>query len=160
MHAEPQKQHQWLKKFIGQWTSEANCSMGPDKPAAKTKGTETVRALGDLWVLCEGQGEMPGGCIANMLLTLGYDPQKQRFVGSWVGSMMTHLWVYEGELDAAEKVLTLNVEGPDCTNPGKTTRYQDIIEFKSDDHRTLTSRAVGPDGQWHQFMEAHYRRVK
>jgi len=27
--------------------------------------------------------------------------------------MITHLWVYEGQLDAAGKVLILNSEGPD-----------------------------------------------
>jgi hypothetical protein len=29
----------------------------------------------------------------------------------WIGLMMTYLWVYDGELDADERVLTLNAEG-------------------------------------------------
>jgi hypothetical protein len=33
-----------------------------------------------------------------------------------------------------------------------------VIEFKSDDHRVLTSHILGDDGEWHQFMTAHYRR--
>ena len=106
----------------------------------------------------EGQGEMPGGGDARMLLTLGYDPQRQRFVGTWLGSMMTHLWIYEGELDPNERVLTLNAEGPSFAAPEKRARYQDIIEIISPDHRTLTSRTQGDDGQWTQFMQAHYRR--
>ena len=103
---------------------------------------------------------MPGGSSAITLMTLGYDPQKERFVGTFIGSMMTNLWVYEDELDKDEKVLTLNTEGPDFTRPGKTAKYQDIIEFRSDDHRVLTSRALSEDGQWHQFMTAHYHRKK
>ena len=39
-------------------------------------------------------------------------------------------------------------------------KYQDVIAFVSDDHRTLTSRMLGPDGQWHQFMQAHYHRAR
>ncbi|HEX7771559.1 MAG TPA: DUF1579 family protein, partial [Pyrinomonadaceae bacterium] len=74
--------------------------------------------------------------------------------------MMTYLWVYEGELDKDEKVLTLNAEGPDFTKPGKMSKYQDVIEFMSDDHRVLTSRVLGEDGQWHHFMTAHYHRKK
>ena len=45
---------------------------------------------------------MPGGGTATTMMTLGDDPQKKRFVGTWVGSMMTYLSVYDGELDAAE----------------------------------------------------------
>jgi uncharacterized protein DUF1579 len=47
-------------------------------------------------------------------MTLGYDPEKKQYVGTWVGSMMSYLWVYDGSLDAEEKVLTLNAEGPSC----------------------------------------------
>src|SRR5687768_10904266 len=108
MKTEPQKQHHWLQKLVGEWVMESEAAMGPDQPTVKFKGTEKVRSLGELWVLCEGQGEMPGGGIANMLMTLGYDPKKNRYVGTWIGSMMTHMWIYDGSLDAAEKILTLN----------------------------------------------------
>jgi hypothetical protein len=159
MNAEPQKEHGWLQRMVGEWTSEATCSMGPDQPPSTMQGKETVRTLGGLWVLAEGQGEMPDGGPANTLMTLGYDPQKKRFVGTFIGSMMTHLWPYDGALDAAERVLTLDSEGPDFTGE-KMAKYQDIIEFKSDDHRVMTSRVLGDDGAWHQFMEAHYRRKR
>src|SRR5688572_24232214 len=160
MKAEPQKQHQWLHKLVGEWTYESEASMGPDQPPSKFKGAETVRSLGGLWVICDGQGEMPGGDTANMIMTLGFDPQKQRFVGTWLGSMMTHLWVYDGSLDAAERVLTLSAEGPSFVAEGKMAKYQDIIEFIDDDHRTLTSRFLSDDGTWQQFMTAHYHRRK
>jgi hypothetical protein len=94
------------------------------------------------------------------VLTLGYDPQQQRYVGTWIGSMMTHLWLYEGSLDAAGRVLTLNAEGPDMAAAGKMAQYKDMIDLKSDDHRVLTSHIRGEDGEWHGFMTAHYRRVK
>jgi hypothetical protein len=158
MHAEPQSQHKWLAKLVGEWTYEHECVPAEGKPVEKLAGTERVRRLGELWVLCEGRGPMPDGAEATMLMSLGYDPARQKFVGSWIGSMMTHMWVYEGELDPSGRVLTLNAEGPSFTAPGKTARYQDVIEFKSDDHRTLTSRCLGEDGTWTQFMQAHYRR--
>jgi hypothetical protein len=72
--------------------------------------------------------------------------------------MMTYLWVYAGSLDAAEKVLTLNAEGPSCAGDGKLVKYKDQIEIKSDDHRVLTSHMLGDDGKWHPFMTANYRR--
>ena len=67
------------------------------------------------------------------------DPKAKRFKGTWVGSMITHLWVYDGTLDAARKVLTLTAEGPSFTGDGTTSKYRDVAEIKSRDHRTLTS---------------------
>jgi hypothetical protein len=101
---------------------------------------------------------MPGCGPATTMMILGYDPQKKRFLGTWIGSMMTHMWVYDGVLDASENVLTLDTEGPSMAGDGKMAKYQDIIEFKSDDHRTLASQVLGDDGKWHRFMTAHYRR--
>jgi hypothetical protein len=73
---------------------------------------------------------------------------------------MTHLWIYDGELDAAGKVLTLAAEGPSFTDQTKMAKYKDVIEIKSDDHRILTSHALGEDGNWTHFMTADYRRTK
>ena len=158
MKVEPQKEHEWLHKLVGEWTCEAEATMEPGKPPEKSSGTESVRSLGGLWILAEGQGEMPGCGPATMMMTLGFDPQKKRYVGTWIGSMMTHLWVYAGSLDAEEKALTLDAEGPSMAGDGKMAQYRDVIEFKSEDHRMLTSHMRGDDGTWQAFMTAHYRR--
>jgi uncharacterized protein DUF1579 len=157
MQASPEKQHRWLQKLVGEWTYETDASAPTSE---KASGTERVRQLGDLWVLAEGEGRMPGGIAATTLMTLGYDPAKGRFVGTWIGSMMTHLWVYDGELDPAGRVLTLNSEGPSMTGDGSLAKYQDIVEFMSDDHRVLTARAQATSGGWQQLMMIHYRRKK
>jgi hypothetical protein len=161
MHAEPQKEHNWLQKLVGEWTYENEASMAPDQPKETFRGTEIVRSIGGLWTVGEGSVNMPGGGTAKTIMTLGYDPLKGRFVGTFIGSMMTFLWVYDGALDAAGKVLTLDAEGPNFA-PGAQgmAKYKDAITFLSDDHRTLTSRMLGPDGEWHEFMEAHYRRKR
>jgi hypothetical protein len=160
MKIEPQKEHQWLQKLVGEWTYESEAPMEPGKPPEKCTGTESVRSLGGVWVLCEGRGEMPGGGTATTIMTLGFDQVKKRYVGTFIGSMMTNLWVYEGELDAASKVLTLDTEGPSFTAEGKIAKYKDAIEIKSDNHRVLTSNFLDDDGKWHHFMTANYRRTK
>jgi hypothetical protein len=137
---------------------EAECLMGPDQPPVKTTGSQTVRMLGNLWMVGEGEGERPDGTMARSIITLGYDPEKKRFVGTFVASMMTHLWPYEGALDG--NVLTLNSEGPSFSGDGSTVKYQDIIEAVNDDHWILRSRMPSEDGKWVQFMTAHYRRRK
>jgi uncharacterized protein DUF1579 len=66
--------------------------------------------------------------------------------------------VYDGALDAEGKTLTLDSEGPDMSVEGKMAKYRDVIEIKSDDHRTLTSHMLGADGKRHVIMTASYRR--
>jgi Protein of unknown function (DUF1579) len=156
MHVDPQKQHRWLDKFLGEWTWESEYSMGADQPLTKTEGIEVVRSLGGLWMIADGEGG-PDGSSGKTIMTLGYDPQSDRFVGTFIGTMMTHLWIYNGSLNAGEKVLTLDTEGPNFSQ-SSMAKYKDIIEFVSDDHRIMTSQILGDDGNWLQFMTAHYRR--
>jgi hypothetical protein len=83
------------------------CVMGPGKPPMKSRGAESMRSIGGLRTLGEGSGEMPDGGRMTSIMTLGYDPQKQRFVGTFIASIMTHMWKCEGTLDASGKALTL-----------------------------------------------------
>jgi Protein of unknown function (DUF1579) len=158
MIAEPQSQHHWLQKLVGEWNYETEILGGTHSSPEKATGTETVRSLGDFWVLAEGQGEMPGCGAMTTVVTLGYNPRKQKFVGTWVGTMMPELWISEGELDADEKVLTLNSEGPAMTEDGTLANYRDIMEIKDNDHRVMTSHVLGNDGVWNHFMTVNYLR--
>ncbi len=160
MTPEITEEHRWLMQMKGTWSFEGDCEMGPGQPNTKSKGTERVRSLGDAWTIGEMESEMPvGGDIGYARMTLGYNPSTKRFVGTWVGSMMSHLWVYDGTLDVARKVLTLTAEGPSFSGDGAMSKYRDVVEIKSPDHRTLTSSVQQPDGTWHTFMWANYRRV-
>lgn len=159
MNIEPQQQHRWLQKLLGDWTCEGEATMQPGAPPVKWFSSETVRSLEGLWIVAEGRGEMPEGGVAITLMTLGYDPARSRYVGTFIGSMMTHLWIYEGTLDDAGNVLTLNTEGPGMTAGPGLFKYRDVIELKSDDHRVLTSHMRQANGDWTVIMTANYRRT-
>lgn len=159
MFAKPQKEHDWLARLVGEWSAEMDCAMGPDQPRQKSRGKESVRSLGGLWTLGHGEGEMPDGTIGKTLMTLGFDPAKGRFVGSFVGSMMTHQWLYDGVLDEAGAVLTLDTEGPGMTGDGAISPYRDVVTMVDPDHRILSSYVPDGEGGWTEFMTAHYRRV-
>jgi hypothetical protein len=156
-HAKPLEEHIWLEKLVGDWTYESEASMGPDQPPMKSSGTERFRTLGGLWYVGEAQGGMPGGGGCTMIITVGYDPQKKRYVGSFIGSMMTNFWVYSGFVE--ENTLHLESEGPSFSGDGTMALYRDSIEFVSENHRVLRSGVQLPDGSWNIFMTSHYRRV-
>lgn len=160
MFTSPAPQHAWLKKLVGEWSYESECGAGPDQPAAKVHGTESVRLLGDLWVICESRGQMPDGNSMSALMTLGFDPAKNKFVGTWIGSPMANLFVYEGILSPDQRVLPLDTTGPSFTDPAKTAHYQDVIEFTPEGHRLFWSQVRQDDGSWQKFMTARYTRTK
>lgn len=149
----PQAEHGFLQKLVGTWEVTAKDMTGDDP------WTEVVRSLHGIWFVAEGTGNMPGGGAATTVLTLGFDPAKGKYVGSWIGSMMSHMWVYEGEVSADGTTLSLYTSGPDFADPGKTGEYREQIVFADDDHRIFTSCARQADGSWNQFMEARYTRM-
>jgi hypothetical protein len=158
MQVEPQKEHQWLQQLVGDWTFESDCIMGPDAPPMKSTGSDHSHMLGELWALCEWEHQMPEGPAGKSLMTLGFDPDSKRFVGTFVSSMMTYMWTYDGELDPNGKVLTLNAEGPSFAGDGSMANYQDIIEITGPNERHMYSQALGPDGKWNRFMTMNIRR--
>ena len=157
MQVEVLEQHRWLQQLVGKWEYDMSCVMAPGQEPEVGKGSETLNMLGDIWLTSEGDGG-EGEQAWKSILTLGYDPQQQRFVGTFIASMMTHLWVYNGTLDESGKVLTLDTEGPNMTD-GTMTKYQDIHSVVGPDERTLTSRALDAEGNWSDFMTATYRRI-
>lgn len=156
--AKPQAEHAWLMQLVGEWTYEADCTMSPDEPSQQFTGKQSIRSLGGMWLLCEGEGEMPDGGTATSLITLGYDPTQQKYVGSFICSVMHRLWIYEGSRDATGKILPLDTTGPNFSGDGTMSKYQDIIEIHSPDHYTMSSQMLGSDGTWVKFMTAEYRR--
>jgi Protein of unknown function (DUF1579) len=155
----PLKEHDWLKQLAGEWETEAEMVMEPGKPTVKFTGTETARTLGGFWLVGEHKIS-PMGTPVTGVMTVGYDAAKKKYVGTWVCSVDGHLWHYEGTVDSAGKVLTLNTEGPDMTNPGKTCKMRDVLEVKDPDHVVLTSQMQTADGKWVQFMTMNKKRKK
>ena len=158
METKPTPHHEWLKTLVGEWTCESSCAMEPGGDPVTGHGREVVRAIGDLWVQGEMTGEMPGAGPMTSLMTLGYDPLRERFVGTWVGSPMAHMFVYEGERDGDS--LALDTLGPSFEDPTKMAKYRDVVEFRGPDERLLRSHLIGEDGSWTEFMSAVFKRVK
>lgn len=153
---QPQKEHEWLSQLVGEWDAEGECLMDPSKPPMKFKGTESGRKVGGFWIQLENKGEFMGAPFTG-LLNLGYDPEKKKYVGTWLDSMSSYLWQYTGSVDASGKVLTLETEGPCCQQPGKLVKHKEVTELKSRDHKVFTS-SNQIDGKWVTMMTIQYRR--
>jgi hypothetical protein len=155
----PEKEHEWLKQFVGEWDIVNKSIAGFGQPAMETKGDLNSRMLGDFWVINEMNVEMMGSAMKG-IQTIGYNTDKKKYVGTWVDSMMNHMWKYEGSVDETGKKLTLEAEGPDFSVPGKMTLYRDAYEFQSADHIIATSSMQNDDGTWTVFMDGTMTRKK
>ncbi len=155
----PTKEHQWLQQLAGEWDGQIEAQMGPDQPLERSTGTESIRAVGEFWILSELQGTCPIMDVPfQSVLTLGYDPDQDKIVGTWVDSMSSYQWEYVGTLDPAKNVLTLETEGPCPMNPGKKSKFREVIELKSRDHKVFTSSIQGEDGKWVTVVTCTSRR--
>jgi hypothetical protein len=154
---QPTQEHEWLKKFVGEWDIETEVFVEPGKPPMKMKGTESARMLGGFWVVGENKGEMMGAPFTG-IMTFGYDLEKKKYVGTWVDSNTSELWKYTGTVDA-NGILTLETEGF-CPIEGRVCQFKDTIEFKSPDLRVLTGTRLGKDGKWNPSMTVTARRRK
>jgi len=153
-----QAEHQWLQKFVGEWESESTAG-GPDGAEFHGTGTMVSRMIGDLWVVSELTGKM-GEVTITGVQTIGYDPQKKKYVGTWIDSMMNYMWSYEGTVDETGMVLTLEAKGPNFIEGGKIATFRDSYEFKSPDHIVAISSILTDDGTWVTFMTGDMRRKK
>lgn len=149
----------WLKQLVGEWDVDYTAYMEQDQPPVEAAGTDSVRAIGDHWVIAETKFTMKGASYSGAL-SVGYDARKKQFNATWIDSMSGHLWVYEGTLNEARDTLTLMTEGPSMRNPNATARYKEIITIKGKDHRTFSSSIETEDGGWTTILEADYRRKK
>ena len=153
----PQKEHEWLRQLEGEWVTECEAYLEPGKPPVKSSGTESVRSLGGFWSIAEFKGTCPLGLPFQGLLTIGYDAQKKKYIGTWVCSVCDHLLRYEGTAEG--KVLTLETE---AVNPatGKPAKMRDVFEITGPDQKVLTMSMQGENGQWIKFMTVTARRKK
>ncbi|QDU78609.1 hypothetical protein Pla110_03130 [Polystyrenella longa] len=154
-----QEEHVWLKQFTGEWTSTSQSIGNPDQPSVECSGKMSSQMLGDFWVVNRMEGDANGETF-QAIQTIGYDGSKNKYVGTWVDTMMNQLWHYEGTVDDSGKKLTLLAEGPSFFDPEKTAKYRDSYEFKSNDKIIATSEVMEEDGEWVMFMKGELQRNK
>ena len=58
--------------------------------------------VGGFWVVAENKATLFDAPFTG-IMTLGFDGQKKKYVGTWIDSMHSHLLHYEGTVDAAAK---------------------------------------------------------
>ena len=151
--AKPGPEHERLKKMEGTWEASIKT------PGGESKGTATYKMdLGGFWLLSNFKADFGGQPFEGRGAD-GYDPMKKKYVGTWIDGMMPHLFVMEGDADAAGKVFTLIGEGFDPAT-GKPAKEKWVTEIKDADTHTMTFYGPGADGKERKTGELTYTKQK
>ena len=153
------EQHRWLQQLVGEWDVVFASVGTPESESFRMESEEEVSAVGDMWIVSRSQAEFAGEAY-EAVMTLGYDHKEERIVGSWIDSMGSHMWIYDGTLDVEQGVLTLNASGPAMYDKERTANYRDTIRLVDAKHRVMRSEMQGEDGTWTEFMRTEFTRLR
>jgi Protein of unknown function (DUF1579) len=106
--AVPTAPHKMLAKLVGSWTTKTRawCEMGPDNPPMESTGTcEQKMLFGGRYLQQEYTGEMMGKPFTGTNL-IGYDNHTKKYVSTWIDSMSTGIYYFEGTASADGKTIT------------------------------------------------------
>jgi len=151
----PGPEHKILAMEAGTWDATVEMFM-PGAPPMTSKGTETnTMGCGGLCLISDFKGEF-GGMPFHGHGTSTWDPNKKKYVGTWIDSMSSGLSLSEGTYDAAAKKATSTMEGPDPT--GKIVKSKTVVEYKDDNTRVMSMFMTGPDGKEVPTMKISYTK--
>jgi hypothetical protein len=100
------KPHKILAKLVGSWTTKTTAWMEPDKPPTEGTGACEQKMLFDGRYLQQVYtGDMMGTPFTGINL-VGYDNHTEKYVSTWIDSMSTGIYFFEGAGSADGKTIT------------------------------------------------------
>lgn len=130
----PGEPHKAFNQFVGSWETATSIWMeGPGAPPTVTKGSAEFKIIMDgRYLVQESKGEMMGMPMTGMGVT-GYDNFNKKYVSFWIDNLSTAMYLSEGSIDPAGKVLSLygKMDEPMTGEHDKNVKY--------------VSRVVDPD---------------
>jgi Protein of unknown function (DUF1579) len=153
----PGPEHQILARDVGTWDATVEAWMAPNTPPSLSKGVNVGRLLGGFWLLDEFKSEFMGQPFEGHGTT-GYDPAKQKYVGTWVDSMSPGLNRSESTWDPKTQTMSGVNEGPGPD--GKPAQTKGVTEWQGPDKKVFSMYAPGPDGKDALMMRITYTRRK
>jgi hypothetical protein len=153
----PQKQHQLLNQFEGDWEVRSKWMM-PGKAIDESTGTDRSRmGFGGFWLVSDFTGQMEGKPFKGHSM-MGYDPQTAKYVSVCIGDNAPHLTRFEGQADASGKKFTFDGQ---CVDPktGKLVSQRVICEVTDKDHHTNRVYTIGEDGKETLIGEFFFTRT-
>jgi hypothetical protein len=155
--AQPTPQHELLKKDVGTWDATMRMWFTPNAEPLVSNGIENNKLLdGGLWLISHYEGKIADtrfvGCG-----TVGFDPVKQKYVGTWIDNVTSSLSVMEGDYDQATNTLTMISRRRD-PHTGQSQTTKSTLQYVDNDTRIFEFLVPDADGKYWKMLEIKYVR--
>lgn len=153
----PAPQHERLLAHVGAWNVTCTYFMNPTGEPMEIECKETVEALGPFWTVSLFEATFFDQPFQGRA-TSGFEPHSGRYVGTWIDSMMPHLFYFTGEPGQDGEAIEMRGEGPSPVD-GNLTVYRTVERSLSSDEREFEMFVTMPDGAEAPMAKYVYRRA-
>ncbi len=153
---QPTHEHHLLKEHVGTWKVDCTYFTDPTQPPMEVLATETIEMLGEFWTRSLFRADM-GGFVLEGSATVGYDPQKGKWISTWIDNVNPTLFLFEGDLDETAQSLEMTGSGPSPVDEEITT-YRTVEKVIGPDQRQLDMFVTLPDGGEMRMFTYLYNR--
>lgn len=155
----PGEQHQYLERYVGDWSYEQSMWSDPTQPALKASGESTKSMImGDRYLQEEMRGEMMGQPFYGRAVT-GYDNLEKVLRSTWIDNFSTGIVVSEGKLVGDEDGHTLRSEFMNPMN-GESEAIRMVTRYIDEDNHIFEYYVTNPAGQEFRQMVIEYTRLQ
>jgi len=154
--ATPSAPHKLLASMAGSWNTKTKSWMEPKKPPMESTGTcEQKMLLDGRFLQQECTGDMMGSPFTGIGVT-GYDNHTKKYVSTWMDSMGTGIYFFEGTASADGKTITQKgryddpIEGP--------MKWRAVTKIVDDNTQVFEMYGTGKNGKETKMMEITYTR--
>jgi hypothetical protein len=149
----PSPEHARLKAMVGVWDAKIEMETPDGKTA--TTGVETVKMLGEVWVVSDFTYEFMGKPTHGHGST-GYDPSKGKYVGNWIESGSPHISTMEGEYDEEKGAIVYIMKSKD--QEGNDTVLKAIDKQIDATHKVFEMHAPVSEDEFVKIMTITYTK--
>ena len=154
--ATPGAPHKLLSSMVGSWNTKTKSWMEPNKPPMESTGSCEQQMLLDgrfLQQICTGK--MMGSPFTGIGIT-GYDNHTKKYVSTWMDSMGTGIYFFEGTASADGKTITQESHYDDPMQGPMT--WRGVTKIVNDDTEVFEMYATDKSGKEAKMMEITYTR--
>lgn len=154
----PGAPHKMLASMAGSWTTKIKSWCEPNKPPVESTGTcEQKMVLGGRFLQQEFSGEMMGSPFTGIGV-IGYDNHTKKYVSTWMDSMGTAIFFFEGTASADGKTITQETRYDDpIRGPMKCRSVTKIVD---DNTHVFEMYGTDKSGKEEKMMEITYTRKR